>query len=81
VCLLLSQYLNLSDRNTEEDSLISAELREALGLTHILNRSTISRMLKCLVLSRLETMSTQVINRLEGMGKLVALNPTEFCFT
>jgi len=41
VCLLLTQYLKLSYRNTEEWLLSSAEYREVLELSKVPERTTI----------------------------------------
>ena len=81
VCLLLTQYLNLSYRNTEEWLLASAEVREVLELTQVPDHSTISRMLKRLTLPRLEAMLAQVLTRLEGKEDMVAVDATGFRFT
>lgn len=81
VCLLLTHYLNLSYRNTEEWLLASAEVREILELTDVPDHSTISRMLKRLTLPRLEAMLAQVLSQLEGREDVVALDATGFRFT
>lgn len=81
VCLLLTQYLNLSYRNTEEWLLASAEVREVLQLTEVPDHTTISRMLKRLTLRRLEALLTHVLNQLEGKEDVVALDATGFRFT
>lgn len=81
VCLLLTQYLNLSYRNTEEWLLASAEVREVLGLTQVPDHTTISRMLKRLTLARLEAMLTQVLSQLEGKEDVVAIDATGFRLT
>jgi hypothetical protein len=66
VCLLLTQYLNLSYRNTEEGLLASAEVREALELSEIPDHSTISRRLKRLTLPCVEAMLAQTLSQLEA---------------
>ncbi len=66
VCLLLTQYLNLSYRNTEEWLLASAEIRAVLELSEVPDHTTIARMLKRLTLPRLEAMLAHVLNRLRG---------------
>jgi IS5 family transposase len=81
VCLLLTQYLNLSYRNTEEWLLASAEVRDVLELTEVPDHTTISRMLKRLTLLRLEALLTQVLNQLEGKEDVVAIDATGFRFT
>lgn len=81
VCLLLSCYLNLSYRNTEEWLLASAEVREVLGLTRVPDHSTISRMLKRLTLARLEAMLNEVLRQLEEKEEVVAIDATGFRFT
>lgn len=81
VCLLLTQYLNLSYRNTEEWLLASAEVREVLELSEVPDHSTISRMLKRLTLPRLEALLAQVLSQLEGKADVVALDATGFRFT
>ena len=81
VCLLLTQYLNLSYRNTEEWLLASAEVRDTLELSEVPDHTTISRMLKRLTLARLETLLAQVLNQLEGKEDVVALDATGFRFT
>ena len=81
VCLLLTQYLNLSYRNTEEWLLASAEVRDTLELSEVPDHTTISRMLKGLTLTRPETLLAQVLNQLEGKEDVVALDATGFRFT
>lgn len=81
VCLLLTQYLNLSYRNTEEWLLASAEVRDVLELSDVPDHSTISRMLKRLTLPRLEAMLAQVLNQLERKEDVVAIDATGFRFT
>jgi hypothetical protein len=81
VCLLLTQYVNLSYRNTEEWLLASAEVREALELSEVPDHTTISRMLKRLTLPRLEAMLAQVLTQLEGKEDVVAVDATGFRFT
>jgi hypothetical protein len=81
VCLLLTQYLNLSYRNTEEWLLASAEVRTVLEMTDVPDHSTISRMLKRLTLPRLEAMLAQVLSQLEGKEDVVAMDATGFRFT
>jgi IS5 family transposase len=81
VCVLLTQYLNLSYRNTEEWLLASAEVREVLELSDVPDHTTISRMLKRLTLPRLEAMLAQVLSQLEGKEDVVALDATGFRFT
>jgi IS5 family transposase len=81
VCLLFSQYLNLSYRNTEEWLLASAEVREVLELTRVPDHSTIARMLKRLTLARLEAMLNDVLRQLEGQEEVIAVDATGFRFT
>jgi IS5 family transposase len=81
VCLLLTQYLNLSYRNTEEGLLASAEVREVLELSEVPDHSTISRRLKRLMLPRLEAMLVQILTQLEGKEGVVARDATGFRFT
>lgn len=81
VCLLLTQYLNLSYRNTEEWLLASAEVRAVLELAEVPDHTTIARMLKRLTLPRLEAMLAQVLTQLEGKEEVVALDATGFRFT
>ena len=81
VCLLLTQYLNLSYRSTEAWLLASAEVRAVLELTAVPDHSTISRMLKRLTLARLEAMLAQVLSQLEGKEDVVAIDTTGFRFT
>ncbi|MDX2163783.1 MAG: transposase, partial [bacterium] len=66
VCVLLTQYLNLSYRNTEEWLLASAEVRDVLELTEVPDHTTISRMLKRLTLPRLEAMLAHVLRQVEA---------------
>ena len=81
VCLLLTQYLNLSYRNTEEWLLASAEVRKVLELSEVPDHTTISRMLKRLTLPRLEALLAQVLTELEGKEDVVATDATGFRFT
>jgi IS5 family transposase len=81
VCLLLSQYLNLSYRNTEELLLASSEVREALELKAVPDHTTISRMLKRLTLARLEALLTEILKQLEEKEEMVAVDATGFRFT
>lgn len=81
VCLLLTQYLNLSYRNTEEWLLASAEIQAVLELSAVPDHTTIARMLKRLTLPRLEAMLAHVLNQLEGKEDVVALDATGFRFT
>jgi hypothetical protein len=81
VCLLLSQYLNLSYRNTEEWLLASTEVREVLELTRVPDHTTIARMFKRLTLRRLEALLTQVLSQLEEKEDMVAVDATGFRFT
>jgi IS5 family transposase len=81
VCLLLTQYLSLSYRSTEEWLLASAEVRDVLELTDVPDHTTISRMLRRLTLPRMEAMLAQVLNQLEGKEDVVAIDATGFRFT
>jgi hypothetical protein len=81
VCLLLTQYLNLSYRNTEEWLLASAEVRDVLELTVVPDHTTIARMLKRLTLARLDALLAQVLSQLEEKEVVVALDATGFRFT
>ena len=81
VCLLLTQYLNLSYRNTEEWLLASTEVREVLELSEVPDHTTISRMLKRLTLPRLEAMLAHLLAQLEEKEDVVAIDATGFRFT
>ncbi len=78
VCVLLTQYLNLSYRNTEEWLLASAEVLE---LTEVPDHSTISRILKWLTMPRLEAMLAEILTQIEGKENVVAVDATRFRFT
>ncbi len=78
VCLLLTQYLNLSYRNTEEWLLASAEVRDVLELSRVPDHTTISRMLKRLTLARLEALLAQVLSQMEEKEEVVAVDATGF---
>jgi hypothetical protein len=77
----LTQYLNLSYRNTEEGLLASAEVGEALELSEVPDHSTISRRLKRLTLPRLEVMLAQTLSQLEAKEDVVTRDAIGFRFT
>jgi len=81
VCLLLTHYLNLSYRNTEEWLLASAEVCDVLELTVVPDHTTIASMLKRLTPARLEALLGQVLSQLQEKEAGVALDATGFRFT
>ena len=81
VCLLLTQYLNLSYCSTEAWLLASAEVRDVLELSEVPDHTTISRMLKRLTLARLEALLAQVLSQLEEKEEVVAVDVTGFRFS
>ncbi len=81
VCVLLTHYLDLSYRDTEEWLLASAEVRSVLELDDVPDHTTIMRMAKRLTLTRIEAMQTELLSQLEGKEDVVAIDATGFRFT
>jgi hypothetical protein len=78
VCVLLSYYLDLSYRDTEEWLLAAGEVRQTLGLVRVPDHSTLFRTYRKLPLARWQAMSDRLLGQMGVKEDVVAVDTTSF---
>lgn len=77
-CVLLMFYLRLSYRDFEEWLLATEKVRDALGLRHVPDHTTLQRTYKKLRKSDLEKMKEQLLDQLQVEEEVIAADSTGF---